>query len=67
VDLPLYFRFVGGNRHDSVSGVVAMAEFRELCPDLLIKNIVLDSAHDNYPTYHLCGEWNMNPFIDLNK
>lgn len=65
-DLPLYFRFVGANRHDSVSGVVAMAEFRELCPDLPIHNILLDSAHDNYPTYHLCSEWNMIPFIDLN-
>ncbi|MDL2302762.1 hypothetical protein LJC58_10510 [Lachnospiraceae bacterium OttesenSCG-928-D06] len=66
VDLPLYFRFVGANRHDSVSGIVAMGEFRELCPDLPIKNIVLDSAHDNYPTYHLCSEWNITPFIDLN-
>jgi len=66
VDLPLYFRFVGANRHDSASGVVALAEFRELCPDLPIKNIALDSAHDNYPTYHLCSEWKINPFIDLN-
>jgi len=48
VDLPPYFRLVGANRHDSVSGVVAMAEFREFCPWLPIKNIVLDSAHDNY-------------------
>jgi len=66
VDLPLYFRFVGANRHDSVSGVVALAEFRELCPDLPIINIALDSAHDNYPTYHLCSEWKITPFIDLN-
>lgn len=66
VNLPLYFRFVGANRHNSVSGVVAIAEFRELCPDLPIHNILLDSAHDNYPTYHLCVEWNMIPFIDLN-
>lgn len=66
VDLPLYFRLVGANRHDSVSGVVALAEYRELCPNLPIQNIVLDSAHDNYPTYHLCHEWNHVPFIDLN-
>jgi len=45
---------------------VALAEFRELCPDLPIKNIALDSAHDNYPTYHLCSEWKITPFIDLN-
>lgn len=66
VDLPLYFRFVNANRHDSIPGVVALAEYRELCPDLPIRNIVLDSAHDNYPTYHLCNEWDMIPFIDLN-
>lgn len=65
-DLPLYFRILNANRHDGVSGVVALAEYRELCPDLPIKNIVLDSAHDNYPTYELCNEWNMIPFIDLN-
>ena len=66
VDMPLYFRFVGANRHDSISGVVALAEYRELCPNLPIRNIVLDSAHDNYPTYHLCREWDITPFIDLN-
>lgn len=66
IDLPVYFRFVNANRHDSVTGIVALAEYRELCPDLPIKNIVLDSAHDNYPTYHLCQQWDIIPFIDLN-
>jgi hypothetical protein len=66
MDLPLYLRIINTNRHDSVSGVVALAEYRELCPDLPIKNIVLDSARDNYPTYGLCNEWNMVTFIDLN-
>jgi len=45
---------------------VALAEFRELCPDLPIKNIALASTHGNYPTYHLCSEWKITPFIDLN-
>lgn len=66
VDLPLYFRFVDANRHDSIPGVVALAEYRELCPGFPISSIVLDSAHDNYPTYHLCREWDIIPFIDLN-
>lgn len=66
VDLPLFMRFFNANRHDSVSAVIAMAEFRELCPQLPIGNIVLDAAHDNYPTYNLCREWDITPFIDLN-
>jgi len=65
-DLPLYFRILNANRHDSVSGIVALSEYRELCKDLPIEKIILDSAHDNYPTYDLCKEWNIIPFIDLN-
>lgn len=30
-------------------------------------NLCLDSAHDNYPTYRLCGKWKIRPFIDLNE
>lgn len=66
IDLPVYLRFVGANRHDSVTGIVAVAEFRELNPTLKIHNLCLDSANDNYPTYELCKEWNITPFIDLN-
>ena len=66
IDLPLYLRFVEAARHDSVTGVVALAEFRELLPQYPITNYVLDSANDNYPTYELCSEWNINSFIDLN-
>lgn len=66
IDLPVYLRFVGANRHDSVTGIVALAEFRELNPKLEIHNLCLDSANDNYPTYDLCKAWNINPFIDLN-
>lgn len=64
-DLPVYLRFVQANRHDSVTGVVALAEFRELY-DFPIKNICFDSANDNYPTYELCKHWGINSFIDLN-
>jgi len=65
IDLPFYWRFVGANRHDSVTGLVALTEFRELSPNLNIKNLCLDSANDNYPTYQLLNEWGIHPFIDL--
>lgn len=67
IDLPVYLRFVEASRHDSITGVVALAEFRELLPQFKISNYVLDSANDNYPTYELCSKWNINPFIDLNS
>ena len=67
VDLPVYMRFVEASRHDSITGIVALAEFRELFPQFKISNYVLDSANDNYPTYELCSKWNINPFIDLNS
>lgn len=67
VDLPVYLRFVEASRHDSITGIVALAEFRELLTKLKISNYVLDSANDNYPTYELCSKWNINPFIDLNS
>lgn len=38
--LPLYLRFVEARRHDSVSVVVALAEFRELFPQFKISNYV---------------------------
>lgn len=66
IDLPLYWRFVGANRHDSVTGLVALTEFRTLNPNLKIKNLCLDSANDNYPTYQLLNDWGIRPFIDLN-
>ncbi|MGL5821074.1 MAG: hypothetical protein ACRCYE_05510 [Sarcina sp.] len=67
IDLPVYLRFVEASRHDSVTGIVALAEFRELLPQFKISNYVLDSANDNYPTYELCSNWGINPLIDLNS
>ena len=67
IDLPLHIRFVDARRHDSVSLIVTLREFRTLNPDIDIKNLCLDSAHDNYPTYNLCKTWGIRPFIDLNS
>lgn len=66
-DLPIYLRFVEASRHDSITGIVALAELRELSPQLKVSNYVLDSANDNYPTYELCHKWGINPLIDLNS
>lgn len=66
LDLPLYLRLVEASRHDSVSAVIALAEFRELYPNLTIKNFISDSASDNYATYELLHQWNINAVIALN-
>jgi len=66
-DLPLCLRLVQANRHDSVSAVVTLAEFRDLYPDLTIKTFIHDSACDNYPTYELLDRWNIAAIIPLNE
>lgn len=66
-DLPLHIRFFDVKRHDSVSGIISLAEFRQMNPGIQLKNICLDSAHDNYPTYNLCKKWGIHPFIDMNS
>lgn len=66
IDLPLHIRFLDAKRHDSISGIVTLKEFRGLNPDIPIQNLCFDSANDNYPTYNLCKTWNIRPFIDLN-
>ena len=67
LDLPLYLRLVEANRHDSVSAVVALAEFRDLYPNLTIDTFISDSASDNYATYELLDRWDINAVIALNS
>jgi len=64
-DIPLYLRLVEAKRNDSVSAVVALSEFRDLCPDLTINSFIHDKACDNYPTYELLHAWNINAIIPL--
>ena len=66
IDLPLYLRLVQASRHDSVSAIFALTEFRELCPTLHIDTFISDSASDNYATYELLNHWNVNAVIALN-
>ena len=67
LDLPLYLRFVDAKRHDSISAVVALAEFRDLYPGLTVDTFISDSASDNYATYQLLDAWNINAVIALNE
>lgn len=67
IDLPLHIRFLDARRHDSVSAIVSLREFKTINPDIPVRDICLDSAHDNYATYKLCRQWDIRPFIDLNS
>ncbi|MDR0491004.1 MAG: transposase [Oscillospiraceae bacterium] len=67
LDLPLYLRVLDAKRHDSVSAVIALAEFRDLYPDLAVDAFISDSASDNYATYELLDKWGINAVIALNK
>ncbi|MGM0124305.1 hypothetical protein IGI37_002764 [Enterococcus sp. AZ194] len=67
LDLPLYLRMVSAKRHDSVSALIGLAEFRDLCPEFKMKGFLSDSASDNYETYHLLKEWKIPAFIALNN
>ena len=67
LDLPLYLRIVDAKRHDSISAVVALAEFRDLYPEFCIDAFMSDSASDNYATYELLDQWGINAVIALNS
>ena len=65
LDLPLYLRLVGASRHDGVSAVVALAEFRDLYPGIQVDSFISDSASDNHATYGLLKAWGVNAVIAL--
>ncbi|MEM3486521.1 MAG: transposase [Candidatus Methanomethyliaceae archaeon] len=65
--LPIYLRFGQAARHDSVLGVVALAETRHIYQNLRIGKFLGDSAHDAYAYYELLKFWPIEPFIDLNN
>jgi hypothetical protein len=65
--LPLYIRVVDAKRHDSVSALVALSEFRDLFPEICVKAFISDSASDNYATYDLLEKWDICAVIALNK
>ena len=58
---------VEAGRHDSVSAVFALAEFRELYPNLHLNTFISDSASDNYATFKLLHHWGIDAVIALNE
>lgn len=68
LDLPIYMKFVEASRNDSATIITALAHSRFLYKDIFtFDSLLADAAHDNYPTYDLCKQWNIKPFIDLNN
>ena len=67
LDLPIYLRIVEAKRHDSVSGVIALAEIKEIYSNFRFKHFIGDSAFDNKPTYELLDKWFIAAIIALNK
>jgi len=65
-ELPVFISLAQACRHDSVVGVVALAQFKELYPHLTMAKALWDSAHDVYDFYRLHHKWQIEPFIDLN-
>lgn len=65
-DLPIYIGMGQASRHDSVLGLRALGELRDIYPDFVLKKFIGDSAHDAYPWYKLLHTWQIEPFIDLN-
>ncbi len=66
VELPLLMKFTSARRHDSKNFLYAMDDFGRNVFGLSPKNVCLDSAHDNIPTYELLERWDMNALIDIN-
>ena len=67
LDLPLYFSVNQGSRHDSAALIFALNDFNKTVPLSSIDNLILDSAHDNYPTYNFLAKYSINALIALNK
>jgi hypothetical protein len=64
--LPVFLTLAQASRHDSVLGVVALAQFRELHPYFTVAKGLWDSAHDVLDFYVLHDHWGIEPFIPLN-
>ena len=66
-DLPLFALLHPAAKHDSHSFCEAFFRLETYAPDLLPKQLLLDSAHDSMAMYQLCKSLHIQPFIDLNK
>lgn len=66
VELPLLMKFTDARRHDSKNFLYSMDDFGRNAFGISPKNVCLDSAHDNLPTYELLEHWDINALIDIN-
>ena len=66
LDLPLSMKVIGERHHDSINFLYSIDDFTRHCPGVSPKNVCLDSAHDNIPTYLLLDQWGINALIDIN-
>ena len=60
IELPPLMKFTDAKRHGSKNFLYAVDDFGRHCHGLTPKNICLDSAHDNIPTYELLERWDIN-------
>lgn len=67
LEVPLVLNFTSAKRHDSINFLFAIDAFGRQGTGLSPKNLCLDSAHDNIPTYKLLDHWDINALIDINK
>lgn len=67
LEVPLLLNFTSAKRHDSINFLFAIDAFGRQGTGLSPKNLCLDSAHDNIPTYKLLDRWDINALIDINK
>lgn len=67
VELPLLMKFTDARRHDSKNFLYSIDDFGRNGFGLSPKNVCLDSAHDNIPTYRLLDHWGINALIDINR
>ena len=66
VELPLLMKFTDARRHDSKNFLYAIDDLGRNAFGISPKNVCLDSAHDNIPTYELLEHWDINALIDIN-
>ena len=66
IELPLLMKFTDARRHDSKNFLYSMDDFGRNAFGISPKNVCLDSAHDNLPTYELLEHWDINALIDIN-
>lgn len=67
IDLPLFLSLAKASRHDALTSMEALAQFKSINSSLSISHYCLDSASDNYSTHYLAYSLGIVPLIDINK